>query len=106
MTELASKEGDCALAILATASGLGCEPSGHLGVEADFTCKSEGALAKLLDKPTFDTIMIEVSRREKEGTLKPCESSSETRVLTCFQKCPLLMDLVLQADKLKDRPEL
>ncbi|MBX9724840.1 MAG: hypothetical protein K2X81_25770 [Candidatus Obscuribacterales bacterium] len=105
MTELAEKQGDCASAILATASDLGCEQKEHLLADADFTCSSEGALATLLDKATFDAILQEVARRENEGSLHPCQSSPDKKISSCFHKCPLLMDLLLQADKLKERPE-
>jgi hypothetical protein len=98
MSELASRKGDCRSAILSTATDLGFEAKQYLLDSADFACGSESALASILDKPTYDGIIREVAKRESEGSLLPCQVSPGQTVSSCVHKCPLLMDLLLQAD--------
>lgn len=101
MVELASQRGDCASAIVSAAKGLGFEAGERLLKADDLTCSSENALANIVDKSTFDTVKAEIAKREQEGSLLPCQVSPEQTVSSCFQKCPLLFDLFLQAHDAK-----
>jgi hypothetical protein len=55
----------------------------------------------LLPKSSFDNILTEIAKMEQEGKLLPCQMSPQETNSLCFHKCPLLMDLFLQADKLR-----
>jgi hypothetical protein len=60
MNELASKKGDCASAILSVADDLGFEKTEPSLLNPDFSCHTEGALAIIADKPTFDWTLAKV----------------------------------------------
>lgn len=101
IVKFASHSGDCATAILATASALGFETGEHLLDKDSLECNSENALQKIVDKETFDFIKREILKREAEGSLQACKLSPDQNIASCFTKCPLLMDLLLQAEQSK-----
>ena len=93
MNELVSNKGDCSEAVLAIAKHLGFNVKEDSLSEANLPCGSRRALGRFADPNMFEAVTEEVARQELDGSITACKTE---RSSTCFQNCPLLMDLFLQ----------
>ncbi len=106
MNELASKNGDCSQVLIAVAKQLGFAVNESplpqvskcpLPEATDFQCGSRTALGLFANQTTVDAVTKEVAKRELHGKISPCNPDNS---ISCYQNCPLLMDLFLQSRRM------